>query len=102
MLHRVVGVATGMNGDVYDCIRCRSSWIDHVGEVDVYENLTEGCCMKRHGVCDWHDKMIAGRREGIVWKTALDNEKHRSQKKPVVQLMKEMPVGKFQGLSYGG
>ena len=45
--------------------------------------------------------MIAGRREGVIgWKTALDNEKHRSQKSLIVQVVEELLVGKFQAQSY--
>lgn len=46
--------------------------------------------------------MIAGRREGVIgWKTALDNDKHRLQRSLTVQVVKELPVGKFQAPSDG-
>ena len=62
MLRRVAGgVVTGMNGDVYVGVRYHGSWINHVEEV-----IVESCCMKGHGAGDWHSKMIAGRREGVI------------------------------------
>ena len=67
MLCRVVGVANGMNGDVYVGVQIHASWINHVEEVNVDENSKVSCCMKRRGGAgDWHGKKIAGRREGGI------------------------------------
>jgi hypothetical protein len=64
MLLRVVEcVANGMNDDVYVGVRCHATWVDHVEEVNVDENSSVSCCMKRRGAGDWHGKRIAGRRE---------------------------------------
>jgi len=49
MLRRVVGVANGMNGDVYVGVQYHASWINHVEEVNADGNLTVSYCMKRHG-----------------------------------------------------
>ena len=51
-LRRVFGVANGMNGDVYVGVRYHASLINHVEEVNVYENLAVGCCMERRGAAD--------------------------------------------------
>lgn len=48
-LCREVGVANEMNGDVYVGVRYHASLISHVKEVDVDENLTVSCYMKRRG-----------------------------------------------------
>lgn len=53
MLQRVIGMANGMNGDVfYVGGRYHASWIDHAEKVVVYANSTVSRYVKGRGAGD--------------------------------------------------
>jgi len=66
MRHRAIGVVNEMNVDVYVSVRCHASWLYPVQKVSASENLMVNGYVKQCGTCDWHDRAVAGRREGVI------------------------------------